>query len=172
LTYLEEHELEKKQAAAYMSSSVIGSDYIDESIAASASAIMSSRRGRNGKESSIKESMDVIVDEVSSIIEDSIGESFDISGNASKSSVRGGRGFANINATDERIKKFEELKIKNFKDVLAKRTPMEDYIGDMEFGIVKERQAMDKKIKDDLRLKVISPRTFNRKARDIERWVD
>jgi len=31
---------------------------------------------------------------------------------------------------------------------------------------------MDKKIKDDLRLKVISPRTFNRKARDIERWVD
>jgi hypothetical protein len=51
----------------------MGSDFIDESIAASASAILSSRaRGRNGKESSIKESMDVIVDEVSSIIEDSI----------------------------------------------------------------------------------------------------
>ena len=49
---------------------------------------------------------------------------------------------------------------------------MADYIGDMEFGIVKERQAMEKKIKDDLKLKMISPRTFNRQARDIERWVE
>ena len=30
---------------------------------------------------------------------------------------------------------------------------------------------MDKKLKDDLRMKQVSPRTFNRKARDIERWV-
>jgi hypothetical protein len=48
---------------------------------------------------------------------------------------------------------------------------MDDYTADIEFGIVKERQQMDKKIKDDLKMKVISPRTFNRKARDIERWV-
>jgi len=114
------------------------SDYIDESIAASASAILSSRtRGRNGKETSIKESMDVIVDEVSSIIEDSIGESFDVSIAASKSSARG-RGLGG-HMTDDRIRKFDDLKIKNFKEVLAKRTPMEDYSADITFGITKEK---------------------------------
>ena len=43
-----------------------------------------------------------------------------------ENSARGGRGFGNINATDDRIKKFEDLKIKNFKDVMAKKTPMEN----------------------------------------------
>lgn len=64
----------------------------------------------------------------------------------------------------------------NFEDykkyTIKKSAPVPEIMSLMTKAIEKEQDLLSSRIKQDLRLKIIDKRTFDRKNRDIERWVD
>jgi hypothetical protein len=122
-----------------------GSDYIGEDIQVSTSNAF----GRSGKivKDSIRDSVEDIVDEVTSIVEDSM----------IKESYEGGSGSYNRNQFGKKFSSdnFDNFKAKQLTKLDQSDSAYKAVFDQVETAIEKDKETQEKKLKSDLRLKII-----------------
>ena len=154
LSYLEEYERSKGRSNSGFQKY---SDIIEEDI------VLRSGQSRSNKKLTGSDSIDDIVDETS-IVEESIREDFDISGSGNR--------FNKITQSDiYKNKAFDDFKTKGYKDARSDNNALAEFLTKMQKTISSERNQREDKLAKDLKKRVITPRSYDRKMKDVDKWV-
>lgn len=66
---------------------------------------------------------------------------------------------------------FENFTYQKFKELMFDEKASKDFLEQIELAIQEKEHKEKKKLKSELKKKQISPRTFNKKEKELERWV-
>ena len=154
MSYLEEYDRSKGRNN---SSFQKYSDVIEEDIA------LRSGQSRSNRKLSKSGSDDDIVDEVASLVEESIKEDIDVSGSFKSGKIAQSEAYKN--------KAFDDFKTKGYKDAKDDNNSMAIFLSKMQKTINSERNQREEKLAKDLKKRAITPRTYDRKMRELEKWV-
>lgn len=153
LSYLEEYDRSKGRTGSFRKYS----DVIEEDIALRSGVSTSNRKGNQS------DSIDDIVDEVTSLVEESIKEDIDVSGSGKFGKITQSEVFKN--------KAFDDFKTRGYRDAKDDNTATRTFLSKLTKAINDERQEREDKLARDLKRRVLSPRSYDRKKREIDKWV-
>ena len=153
LSYLEEYDRSKGKTSSFRKYS----DVIEEDIALRSGVSTSNRKGNQS------DSIDDIVDEVTSHVEESIKEELDISGSGKFGKITQSEVYKN--------KAFDDFKTRGYRDAKDDNSATRTFLSKLSKAINDERQEREDKLVRDMKRRVLSPRSFDRKKRELDKWV-
>ena len=172
MTYLEEYDQSKQKSQSKykgddLKNSNKYSDIVEEDLAL--------RLGSSGKMSKKKDgSSDGSIEDLvqSAYDNDSIKEEIEESfGGSSKHSGKKKTEASRYGTPKDYRKAFDEFKAKPTKEILSDKSGMKQILKQIEKALLKEQKEKEDKLAKELKKRIISTETYDRKIRDVERWV-
>ena len=125
---------------------------------------MRSGKSTSNRKLSKSDSIDDIVDEVTSMVEESIREDIDVSGSGKFGKFTQSETYKN--------KAFDDFKTRGYKEAKNDNSATRTFLEKMSKAVTEERKQREEKLAKDLKKRVITPRSYDRKMRDLDKWVN